>query len=109
MLLLQSSKGLHFQAKNAPRAIGFDVILLLVGRYEIDVMVVPKWVRRDIHIPDCFVLLKCIYANHDNIFGTVGLVLIEGWSFFDAAYMVVITLPLWVMVKFILCDSGRFL
>ena len=56
-------------------------------------MVVPKWVRLRRTYPRLFRVIKIVsMLTMTTIFGTVGLVLIEGWSFFDAAYMVVITL-----------------
>ena len=54
---------------------------------------VPKWVRLRRAYPRLFRILKIVFIlGLTTMFGTAGLVLIEGWSIFDAAYMVIITL-----------------
>ena len=54
---------------------------------------VSMWVRLRRTYPRLFRGLKIAsILGMTTLFGTLGLVLIEGWSAFDVAYMVIITL-----------------
>ena len=59
----------------------------------IGMSLVPKWVRLRRAYPRLFRVIKIIsILSMTTVFGTIGLVMIEGWSPFDAVYMVIITL-----------------